>query len=532
MDAGGVEGICRVRDGKEGDGVKIHRLVIRNYRGVEFLDQELPPAGAIVTGRNGAGKTTALKAVGAALAARDIGDDAIRIGADKAEILIDLDAISVRRVITPKTTSVTVTGANGFKAPKPQTFLAELLGTSPLDPLDLLLAKPAERRAKVLAALPVTVTAEQLRQWAPDLGEVDTSGHGLEVLSRVRASYYERRAVANREEATAAAEAKRLAEEAAAREIVVRMDAPSIADAENARTIARRELAQLEVQDAEAHRSEERARTTREKIDRFRTTAAELRATAETMWPLEGEADRATGDVVEFEQRVADLERQLVRAKESLVAAREILAERKGREAHASKLSADAERHDSQARHLETALAEIAVPTVDPTDIDRARAAVVKADAAIAAARAEEAARASRARAESASAEHVAVREAAARLDEIVKALTHDAPAALLAGAKAIPGLGLDGDEVTLDGKRLDALCGAEQMRFCVDIAKRLNAKSRILVVDGLERLDPDAREEFVRFATADDWQLLASLVTGGETQFAAIESDAARAAE
>ena len=161
--------------------MKITRIQVRNYRGISALDAEIPESGAVAKGRNGSGKTSLLKAVRAALAAQDVGPDAIRLGADKAEIVIDLGALAVRRAITAKGSTLTVKDG-GATVASPQTALRELLGTSPIDPLDLFLAPPKERRARILGALPVTVTSAELRRWAPDLDEgTDCSGHGLEV---------------------------------------------------------------------------------------------------------------------------------------------------------------------------------------------------------------------------------------------------------------------------------------------------------------------------------------------------------------
>ena len=64
----------------------ITRIKITNYRGIEALDSEVPPAGALICGDNGQGKTTVLNAIQAALTAQDIGPDAVLLGADKAEI--------------------------------------------------------------------------------------------------------------------------------------------------------------------------------------------------------------------------------------------------------------------------------------------------------------------------------------------------------------------------------------------------------------------------------------------------------------
>jgi hypothetical protein len=47
----------------------------------------------------------------------------------------------------------------------------------------------------------------------------------------------------------------------------------------------------------------------------------------------------------------------------------------------------------------------------------------------------------------------------------------------------------------------VDQLNTAAQMRFALDVAKRLNAKSKIVLVDGLERIDDEQRAAFVAHA-------------------------------
>jgi hypothetical protein len=300
--------------------MRITRLVIRNFRGIEALDVEVSPAGVIACGRNAAGKTTVLKAVRSALAANDIGEDAIRIGADRAEILVDLDALSVKRTIT---------------------------------------ARAAADRARAMLA----------------------------AIERAERS-------ATNDEAVASASESQADELEAA---LAAAQPPAVSDAE---------LEAVRTRVARAEQTMEGARA-----------AAHARAAADA--------------AVDRRERLADAQRD--------------------------------------------------------ADI----------------------------------------------LDGYVRALTNDAPATLLASSNGIAGLGIEGDEVTLDGKRLDALCGQEQMAFAVQIAKRLNEKAKLLVVDGLERLDPEQLDAFVREATRDGWQLLGTKVDRGGLVIEAIEAaDEKEAAE
>ena len=504
--------------------MKITRIAIRNYRGIEAREASVGETGALISGKNGGGKTSFLKAVKAALAAQDIGPDAIRLGADKAEILVDLDDVKVRRAISAKTSSVTVTNRDGFRAPKPQAFLSDLLGTAALDPLDLFLARPKERRAQVLAALPVTVTLAQLRQWVPGLPDTfDCSGHGLEVVERVRKIAYDKRADANVAAKKAREDADRATLEVASLVAKVPEGAPSIDDARLALDRAVAEEQRLRTHADEASRGQERSARTRAKIEELRADAAAIRsgidAPDECESPIAWEAWQITL------RRVDALEAELAIARKACDEARTLLDAITKREKQAKELIAKAESIDASAAALESALADVAIDPIDPAAIEHAASLVTKAREDVAAA--STALEAKQAKDHAAALDDGALKAEteAARLNVIVRALTNEAPAALLADAKSIPGLSLEGDEILLDGVRLDGLSGAEQMKFAVEIARRANARSKILLVDGLERLDPEQMEHFVAMATADGYQLIGTRVAKGEIVVEAIES-------
>ena len=124
---------------------------------------------------------------------------------------------------------------------------------------------------------------------------------------------------------------------------------------------------------------------------------------------------------------------------------------------------------------------------------------------------------------------HRAALEAARLLDSEVKTLTDSLPAALFAEAKGIPGLTLDGPTIRVDGRPLDALSSGEQMRFAVDLAKRLST-SKILMLDGLERIAPAAQEEFLAAACVGGFQVFATRVADGALVLDHLELEAANA--
>jgi hypothetical protein len=509
--------------------MKVTRIRVTNYRGLEALDAEIRPAGAIAKGSNAIGKTTVLRSLGAALAARGISPEDIRIGADRAEILVDLDGLSVKRVITPKASTLTVT-RDGMKAQKPQNYLTELLGGAAIDPLELFLEKDKKkRRATILAALPVAVTIEQIRGWTGEPTFIaSTEGHGLEVVSRVRDLFYERRTEANRVAVEANGAAERAESDARAlAEMLPPFGEPLTVEVARARhEAARADIMRLRTQTEEALKAGDRAAGARERVARLLAEAADVRAGALGIEPTVDDVavtgatmDAARAEVAELERRLADARARLARAEDGV---RDV--ERRRQDAAAK--AARAKALTAQADDLAATIAETSAPA--PTADVIAAAALAEASAARALESAQISDRASAATLAAHAKRRAAndAADAADRLDTIVRRLSNEAPAELLASAHAIPGLSIDGDDVVLDGKRLDALSGAEQMRFAVDVAKRLNAKSKILVVDGLERLDPLACDEFVRAATSDGFQLLASKVAAGEMVIEAIECE------
>lgn len=511
--------------------MRIHRLQIKNFLGIESLDTSVPPSGAVIAGSNGRGKTSCLKAVAAALANQGVDEHAIRLGAERAELTVDLDNLSVRRVIARgKSSTLTVTNADGFKAPKPATMLSELLGTgATIDPLALFLAAPKDRRKQILAALPVSVTIEQLREWVPTIPDgFDCTGHGLEVIERVRKIAYDKRTVANAAAKKARDDADRARADADRAAEAAPIEAGTVADARAAQDRAKAHLSDLQAQQAAAGRSAERTAKARERVIDLRRQADAVRLPEVDATAI----DRLRRTIEGHDAQIAEVEAQLAdlrRAREAASAEHHALV----RAVADHRASLDRARDlEAQAAELESTIAEASTPAPTVEAIGAASAAIDRADQALANAEAAERAAIVAQRAKELADAADAAEKDAGRLDAIVRTLANDAPAKLLANANAIPGLSLNGDEILLDGKSLDALCGAEQLRFAVQIAKRAAAKVKLLLCDGVERLDPEQFETFVREATEGDWQLLCTKVTAGEVHIEAISADLAEAAE
>lgn len=515
--------------------MKITRLRIKSYRGIEELDTPIGDAGAIVSGRNKRGKTTVLNALKAALLGEGCDKSDVRLTKDRAEILIDLDALRVKRTITESGSKLEVTNLDGDVKKQPQTFLRGMFGTM-LDPLALYTAKGGDRRAMILSAMPIKVTTDQLVEWVPGLKDStlgDVSDHGLAVVARLRARHYEARTIANREADAARAAADHAKTDAAARALTVPKDALELRAAVKACGEAEVALRRLEERARTAAEQAERTKGTRERIARLREKAVAARSDAaarlpgdETMEQAFNEFEDADGCLTAATLALRAAEEIHSRAAARAAAARERVDDLKEKKRASGEYVKIAESLDAQATAQETALAESAAAPVEPAAIEAARAALGAAQDARRGADAAGDLRKVREQAAKVDAHAAALEKDAARLDVIVKALTNDVPAKLLTDAKGFPGLGLDGDDITLDGKPLPALSGAEQLAFAVNVAKRLS-RTKVLVCDGLEKLDPVEMGTFVTVATEDGWQLLGTRVDSGDLIVEALSADA-----
>jgi len=509
--------------------IVITRLRISNFRGVAKLDVPVGPSGVLFTGTNAAGKTSALESINAALEGVGIGPECIRLGADKSEILVDLDKLEgsrrtkleAKRTIGKSGTKIAITGSDGVPLPKAKEQLAALFGGRALDPLKFLMADAKEQRRIVLAANPVRVTAEDLTRWTGEEREWNTDGHGQEVLARVRQLYFDQRTKAG-QAADQAKAAVAIRQEEADR---LRVENPETMTPDAARThvaAAERELAILFDRRKQAEQREEAASGQRAKIAELRTRAEELLARDEATPPTTEEMDKADGWLAMLKDQEKDLEEKLAEVRAQITAKlgeQHAMIERKKK---AGELLREAEKDVAQANEIEQALA---INTLDG-DGDPIAMQAVAAEEAL------ESARALVARAES-SAKWRAANDAVTAADAIkvkadaeweklnttVKRLTEQAPAEIAARADLIEGLEVTPDAILLDGKDITVLCGAEKARFAVSLAKRVAGKAKILTVDKMEQLAPENQPAFVRMCLEDGWMLFAAVACDGPLQ-------------
>lgn len=518
--------------------MKITRLKITNYRGIEALEMPIPPGGVIIKGENGAGKSSVLNAIRAALDAQDIGADAIRHGHDRAEILINLDDVKVNRILSEKGSRLSIDGADSKQIPHPAKWLATLLGGVSFDPFDLFHDKAKERRARILAALPIKVTPEQVKGWLGDEvleTEPNYKLHGLEVIEHVRKEFYGRRTLEN-------AKVKELKGEAEALEAGAPPAEPTaipLDKAEAALAAATTEYGNLAARHARVAQQVEKARTTRERAAGLRTRATEVLASA-TLAPDHGakvsslntEANAQAQMMAEYTRKIAELESQLAEArvilsgherkKSELQKELSVLFDAETTQERAAETAASMRTQADDLEALLNTMSEESPTTaeIEANAIEAGRATKEVAKSKAAKLRAEHEIKVAEARGRLSSA-----LERAGKLDALVVKWTKEVPNEILASTDSVPGLALEGEEVILDNVVMSKLSGREQLLFAVEIARRLNTRAKILIVDGIERVDGKALPEFIAKATADGYQLIATRVENCDVMFEAIEA-------
>lgn len=183
---------------KKTEGMRIIRLRISDFLGISHFDADKFGALNRITGANGTGKSSVLKAIRAAIESTGISPELINVKSEKADILVELSGgIEIQRHLTPTANRVDVK-VNGQQQSSPQTFLDDLFEGHSFDPTKFLRAKPKERREILLSAIPFTLDPAKLIKLTGDrlpldLSEFDFTRHGLVVLAEIRRAVYEQR---------------------------------------------------------------------------------------------------------------------------------------------------------------------------------------------------------------------------------------------------------------------------------------------------------------------------------------------------
>lgn len=143
--------------------MKIIQLTAENIKRLRAVSITPDRALVQITGPNGSGKSSVLDAIFYALGGKGaIDPEPIRKGAERARIRLDMGEIVVKRLFTPKGTTLEVEAADGTPFKSPQAVLDKLLGTLSFDPLAFLRADPKTRLTMLREAVPLDIDVDAL----------------------------------------------------------------------------------------------------------------------------------------------------------------------------------------------------------------------------------------------------------------------------------------------------------------------------------------------------------------------------------
>jgi DNA repair exonuclease SbcCD ATPase subunit len=239
------------------DDLRIVELQAENFKRLTAVTIKPDGSMIVISGKNGAGKTSALDAIAVAIGGKKAAPkEPIRKGANKAEISLDLGRLRIRRTFTRDdaegeiSSTLTLEQADGSRPRSPQALLDDLMGELAFDPLDFL-RKPAKDRFDTLKLL---------------VPEIDFDG-----IAKQREAAFNRRTEVNRD-------AKR--ERAAAQVIVIDPDLPANAPDITALIAELRAAGQY---NTELEGRASRRRAAGREIDELNDRAEKLRAEATSL---------------------------------------------------------------------------------------------------------------------------------------------------------------------------------------------------------------------------------------------------------
>lgn len=186
--------------------MKVTKLKVSKFLGISLWQSSQFGKFNMLTGGNGAGKSTILKALKETFKSSGTDSRLIHTGESEAEIYVELDGrIEINRKITAGSNEVSVVD-DGQPVTKAATYLKELLGDKVgkhalfFDPTAFYLADEREQREMLLKALPFTLDRKVLVDMLTEkgfenvsMGDVDFSQHGLEALGQIKKNVYDRR---------------------------------------------------------------------------------------------------------------------------------------------------------------------------------------------------------------------------------------------------------------------------------------------------------------------------------------------------
>jgi len=144
--------------GDERTNRRIAQIQIKNIMGIEELEFDLDGKATLVTGKNGEGKSSIIRALTSTVAG-GYSAELVRMGEDSGEVVLVMDdEMSVRKKFNTTKAGSTTLRVDGKTLPRPQAHLNALFDSVATDPAKFLASKPASQLEQLLEATPMALS--------------------------------------------------------------------------------------------------------------------------------------------------------------------------------------------------------------------------------------------------------------------------------------------------------------------------------------------------------------------------------------
>lgn len=179
--------------------MKINLVEIQNIRGIVQTSFK-PDTLTVISGANGTGKSSIVDSL-KALVGGGHDPTLLRKGAESGRVTVVFDdGQSLTLTVTQQKTTRIVRDEKGRTISAPMSVINEMTNAVSFDPLSFLEAKPEEQLKLLLEALPIRITAQELKAAGIPVPQgMSLDGHGLVVLTALHKAFYDERRGLSRE---------------------------------------------------------------------------------------------------------------------------------------------------------------------------------------------------------------------------------------------------------------------------------------------------------------------------------------------
>jgi AAA15 family ATPase/GTPase len=479
--------------------MKINRIKINNFLIITEADVAPDSKLSIFTGKNKMGKTSFIKAIETGILGTT-DPSVIKHGADKAEIMIDLDEVTVQRTITPGGQRVTVKNKEGWDRKSPQKYLDTLLGDFSFNPIAFMLMKDTER-TKYLRDLFKTKAKKEQLDFIPDrelLTRVNFESDGLILLKYFEDYYYKERTLVNKE--------------VVRKKALYESTVPTGYDPEVPYDETLYPALKQTENNIEA--AYNKAKGTIEQIDKNKPFIQKSETKIATFKDILSKIDeKEIAKIPDYKSDIADLE-------DEIKALQLKLEDINTRKSGAEELMSVRDDTNALLAEEEERLAELRKAEECLPDLKEFERALIEIREKVAHEEEKAEQHEQYLRAQEMKTDWEKEDKQSKTLTDLVDKLRNDLPVELVKEARIpIKGLRFDGDMVMIGDMALDNMSTSEQVKVALDIVRAMNkgAKLKLLCLDRAESLDDDTLEEFRKQIRTDEFQYFLTVVQHGD---------------